>query len=82
MDITGYGSPAPPPLSDVVVYWIPAEGEIVLVTDYPSPAPWGIVDGIERDNSGIAVRYWIWMLDGCRIPLDAETAPRRLARQP
>jgi hypothetical protein len=82
MDMTAYDSPSlvPPLDTDVIVYWIPGEGEIVAVTDYPSPAPLGIVDSIERDAGGDATRYWIWMLDGCRIALDADTVPQRLTR--
>jgi hypothetical protein len=60
--------------------WLPAEGEPVAVIDYPSPHPLGVIELIERDASGTAVRYWIWMLDGCRIPLEADTVAWRLAR--
>ncbi len=80
MDMATYGSPAPPQPFDIVTCWIPGEGEIVAVVDYPSPAPLGIVDSIERNDDGGATRYWIWMLDGCRIALEADTAPQRLAR--
>lgn len=64
---------------DVIVVWTPAEGEPVSVLDYPSPLPLGVVDSIERDTYGMATYYWIWMLDGCRIPLEADTVHYRLA---
>jgi hypothetical protein len=70
---------APLHSSDVIVVWTPVEGEPVSVLDYPSPLPLGVVDAIERDGCGMATCYWIWMLDGCRIPLDAATVHRCLA---
>ena len=67
-----------PPGQHVTFVWVPDEGETVSVLDYPSTVPLGFVDLIERDSLGAATTYWVWMLDGTRISLDAATAPLRL----
>lgn len=59
--------------------WAPMEGEPVSVADYPSPHPLGIVEVIERDATGTATTYRIWMLDDCHITLEAATVASRLA---
>ena len=59
--------------------WVPDEGETVSVQDYPCTVQLGIVEFIERDALGAATTYWIWMLDGTRIALEAATAPLRLS---
>jgi hypothetical protein len=65
---------------DALYCWSPAEGEAVAVLDYPSPAPLGVIECIERDVGGDPVVYWVWMLDGSRIALDGSTAGERLSR--
>jgi hypothetical protein len=82
MDQSAQATPPASLSSEVVLCWMPAEGEVVSVTDYPSPSPFGVVETIERDSSGSPLCYWIWMLDGSRIPLEAHSVPVRLARAP
>jgi hypothetical protein len=73
--------PSPsPPVADTLYFWMPLEGDPVAVLDYPSPAPLGVIESIERDITGAAITYWVWMLDGCRIALEAATACQRLDR--
>jgi hypothetical protein len=67
-----------PPGGDTIARWTPIEGECVAVVDYPSPLPLGVVATIERDRQGTPTTYWIWMLDDCRIALDASTVFYRL----
>jgi hypothetical protein len=80
VSVDANGLSTAPPVPDVVYCWMPVEGDTVSVLDYPSPLPLGVVESIERDASGAATTYWIWMLDGCRIALEAETVAQRLGR--
>jgi hypothetical protein len=59
-------------------WWAPFEGACVSVVDYPSPLPFGVVTAIERGEDGEPTTYWVWMLDDCRIALEAHTASSRL----
>lgn len=80
MDVSAQNTPSAPPTPDVLLCWMPDEGEPVSVLGYPSPQALGVVESIERDEGGAATTYWIWMLDGCRISLDAQTARQQLTR--
>ncbi len=80
MDVSTRATSSGPPTSDALLRWMPDEGEPVSVLGYPSPQALGVVECIERDDGGTATTYWIWMLDGCRIALDAQTAWQQLSR--